>query len=193
MYRAVSFYMLENNVSFQSLPENQLIEELDKINIEFRNTLGRNAIFLNGQNIDEEIRSGIVSKIVSEVAAISSIRSKLVKMQQEYSINGGLVMDGRDIGSVVFPNADLKFFITADVEIRAQRRFIELKDTKNELSLLEIIDNLKHRDHIDSTRDDSPLTLTKDAIIIDTSHHTRESQLELALSYIERLDRQKQQ
>lgn len=185
--------MLENNVSFQSLPENQLIEELDKINIEFRNTLGRNAIFLNGQNIDEEIRSGIVSKIVSEVAAISSIRSKLVKMQQEYSINGGLVMDGRDIGSVVFPNADLKFFITADVEIRAQRRFIELKDTKNELSLLEIIDNLKHRDHIDSTRDDSPLTLTKDAIIIDTSHHTRESQLELALSYIERLDRQKQQ
>lgn len=184
MYRAVSYYFLDNDIDFLCLSEDQMAEVLEDVKIEFRNINGQNTIFLNGENINEEIRSGRVSKIVSEVAAISTVRKKLVYIQQSYASQGSLVMDGRDIGSIVFPNADIKFFVTADMKIRAKRRYLELVNTKNELNEEEVLENLKHRDHIDSTRSDSPLTQTQDAIVIDTSYHTRESQLDFALQHV---------
>ena len=122
--------------------------------------------------------------MVSEVAAIKSVRIFLVAEQQSLGKNGGVIMDGRDIGTVVFPNAELKLFITASPEIRAQRRFLELKQTQADVSLEDVRENLEHRDHIDSTRQESPLTQAKDAIVIDNSYLDQASQLELALKLV---------
>lgn len=184
MYRAVSYYFLENNIDVNNASTQEIENALKNLTIHFENINGVNTVFLNNTPLTTEIRSGRVSSIVSEVAAKSHVRSLLVAMQQSYAKSGGLVMDGRDIGSVVFPNADIKFFVSADIDIRSQRRYDELVGTKNELSLVDVKKNLSHRDHIDSTRADSPLIQTPDAVVIDTSHHTRQSQLEEVMKYV---------
>lgn len=182
MYRAVTLYFLENKVNISVSSE--VIEALDKIQIHFENLNGENTTFLNHENVETKIRSIAVSNFVSEVAALTPVRKKMVDLQRTMSGSSGLVMDGRDIGTVVFPFADVKFFITADPLIRAQRRYNELTSKGQRITIAEIIENLKHRDHIDTTRQDSPLRQADDAILIDNSELTIEQQFELALNMI---------
>ncbi len=168
MYRAVTLYFLQNNIS---LTNPHLVEtSLSNIAIFLKNEQDTTFVFLNDINVTDEIRTMAVSAQVSEVAAISSVRSFLVKKQKEFGLNKGVVMDGRDIGSVVFPEAELKLFIKADIEIRSKRRLNELHAKGKEVSLEDVKENLLHRDMIDSTRKDSPLTQTHDSILLDNSN-----------------------
>ena len=183
MYRAVTYYCLQHQIDVYS--EEDVSKVLPNINIHFEIIDGENYTFLNGENIEDQIRKRAVSDNVSEIAIISPVRKMLVEQQRFLSKNKGVVMDGRDIGTVVFPNADVKFFLTADIEIRAIRRFEEMKEKGVNMSLKEVSENLQHRDHIDSTREDSPLRQAKDAIIIDNSYLSREEQLKKALDIIE--------
>ena len=182
MYRAVTLYFLNHDVLLSNNEE--VLSALESINIDFDTVEGRNICLLNGQDIEVEIRSMRVSNNVSEVAAIGSVRTKLVELQRNIGNTKSLIMDGRDIGTVVFPRADIKFFITADKEVRAQRRYSELIAAGKEVSIREVRSNLEHRDHIDTTRDISPLKQAEDAIVIDNTYMTREEQLDLALTYI---------
>lgn len=182
MYRAVAFFALsENMVRENRVDKEKLIAKLDDIHLKFRKTDGQKPahIFLNGEDIESEIRSLEVAKIVSEVAAISQVRSKLVLQQQQMGKSGGVVMDGRDIGTVVFPDAELKIFMTASADVRARRRFDELQAAGKQASYDEVYANIVERDHIDSTRQDSPLRQAADAVLVDTSTMDREEQLEL--------------
>jgi CMP/dCMP kinase len=182
MYRAVTLFFLQNKVDIKNPSE--VINALDKIHIHFENLKGENTTFLNCINVETKIRSIEVSGFVSEVAALSPVRTKMVDLQRNMSGNHGLVMDGRDIGTVVFPQADIKFFITADPGVRAERRYKELT-AKGQISTKEeILKNLQHRDHIDTTRDDSPLRQADDAILIDNSLLSIDQQFELALHMI---------
>ncbi len=184
MYRAITLYCYKNKlVDENSIDEEKIIASLKDISIhfEFNSTTSKLEVTLNGENIEKEIRNLTISNLVSKVAAIKEVRQKLVSEQQKIGENGGIVMDGRDIGSVVFPNAELKFFVTADTEVRAHRRFLELNDAS--ISLKEVAKNLKERDFLDSTRKESPLIQTDDAIVIDNSELTQEEQLLLALKY----------
>ena len=140
------------------------------------------AIILKGENIEDEIRQPHVAAIVSKVATIKEVRVKLVAQQQEMGANGGIVMDGRDIGSVVFPNAELKLFVTASTAIRSKRRFLELQGKGIKQDIEEVEKNLIERDHIDSTREESPLIQVEDAIVLDNSELSKEEQLEWALN-----------
>ncbi len=180
MYRAVTLYFLRKEVDIKD--EETVLLALEDINIQFKNIEGKNTTFLNGENVELEIRSMEVSNFVSPVAAIPIVRKKVVKQQREMGINKGIVMDGRDIGTVVFKDAELKIFLTASEAIRAKRRFDELNQKGLKVSLAEIQQNLKERDHIDSTRKDSPLKKADDAIIIDNSNLSEKEQTELALS-----------
>ena len=182
MYRAVTFYFLKHDVAIHNATEVE--KALERINIDFANIKGKNICFLNNENVENEIRSMRISNNVSEVAAIGSVREKLVRMQRLIASNSSVVMDGRDIGTVVFPDADVKFFITADKNIRAQRRYDELINNGKEVTMREIQQNLEHRDTIDTTRAISPLRKAEDAIEIDNTELNREDQLKLALSYI---------
>lgn len=175
MYRAVALYFKRQQIDLNS--EQQVSEALKNISISFSIIEGINTSFLNGENVENEIRSLDISNMVSEVAAISAVRKKLVEEQQKLGKDKGIVMDGRDIGSVVFPNAELKLFVTADVKIRGIRRYEELLEKGFSVSLEEILDNLKKRDFIDSNRADSPLLQAKDAVLLDNSHMTRDEQL----------------
>ncbi|HQV77655.1 MAG TPA: (d)CMP kinase [Chitinophagales bacterium] len=177
MYRAVTLYLQQHLID---LDNKEAIENaLPKISIEFRKVDEKYHTFLNNEDVELEIREPRVAAIVSEVAAMSNVRKKLVEQQQKMATHKGLVMEGRDIGSVVMPNAELKFFMTADIDIRTQRRQAELlKKTGKLFSLDELKANLLHRDRIDSTREDSPLTKVKDAIEIDTTHLTLETQIQ---------------
>ena len=184
MYRAITLYCYKNKlVDENSIDEEKIIASLKDISIhfEFNSTTSKLEVTLNGENIEKEIRNLTISNLVSKVAAIKEVRQKLVSEQQKIGENGGIVMDGRDIGSVVFPNEELKFFVTADTEVRAHRRFLELNDAS--ISLKEVAKNLKERDFLDSTRKESPLIQTDDAIVIDNSELTQEEQLLLALKY----------
>ena len=180
MYRAVTYYFLENRVNIQKSTE--MTKALKKINITFKSTVMGNRTFLNGQDVEDVIRKMFVSKNVSHVAAISLVRRTIVKQQQEMGNKKGIVMEGRDIGTVVFPKAELKIFLTADSEVRTQRRFNELKHKGQKVSLKTIKDNLLERDHIDSTRKDSPLKKAKEAITIDNTNLTQREQLVMALA-----------
>jgi cytidylate kinase len=182
MYRAVTLLVLDTATDIYD--QDALQDLLDHIEISFQNIDGENTTFLNGINVEKDIRASDVAAKVSEVAAIPSIREKMVAYQQQMGNAGGLVMDGRDIGTVVFPNADYKFFLTADPEIRAQRRFLELKTKGQEESIESVRANLAHRDHIDSTRKHSPLRQAEDAIVVDNSDMTKEQQLEYVLGLI---------
>jgi len=177
MYRAVTYYFLNNNISFT---DNQAIQEaLSKITITFKNINNQNTTFLNGQNIESEIRNMYVSNNVSEVAAISTVRRAMVQQQQEMGKTKGIVMDGRDIGTVVFPNAELKIFLTANEDTRADRRYKEMLAKGQEATLEAVKANLTKRDRIDSTRADSPLRKADDAVEVDNSHLSQEEQLQI--------------
>lgn len=181
MYRAITLYFLDNHVNYNK-PE-FCNAALKQIEVSFRNVGGENLVTLNGDIVEDKIRTKRVANDVSEVAALASVRSFLKIQQQELGKNKGIVMDGRDIGTVIFPDAELKLFVTADMNIRARRRFEELVSRGSEVNLLEVSANLAKRDQIDSTREVAPLTKTIDAVEIDNSNLTKEEQLELALRF----------
>jgi len=177
MYRAVTYYLLQNNISLTDITA--IKEALGRIEVRFeRDEAGNPITCLNGQPVEEEIRKMEVSANVSAVAAISEVRRAMVSLQQQMGAKEGVVMDGRDIGTVVFPEAELKIFMTADPEIRARRRLKELKSKGVEASFTDVKANVAERDHIDSTRDDSPLKKADDAIIIDNSFMDFEEQVD---------------
>ena len=180
MYRAVALYAMQNNYS-----KDELTAHLDDINIhfEFLESTQANTTFLNGKNIETEIRGLEVSNKVSEVATISEIRKELVRQQKEMGKNKGVVMDGRDIGTVVFPNAELKIFMTADPEIRAKRRHDELVAKGDSTSFEAVFENLNKRDTEDRNRLDSPLLEAEDALTLDNTAISRREQFDLALSW----------
>jgi cytidylate kinase len=179
MYRAVTLYAVENNL-MELIDNNidQFIKLLNnnKIHFKFNKNL-ISEIFLNDRNIENEIKSLKVSQKVSVVAAIPKIRKEMVKLQRNIDRNKGIVMDGRDIGSVVFPNADLKLFLTASPEVRAKRRYNEMVDFGEKVEFHEVLENIIYRDNLDSTRKDSPLIIQKDAVVIDNSFLSIEDQL----------------
>jgi CMP/dCMP kinase len=187
MYRAVTLYALDNGLIASQLNQNQLISLLPQIQIEFKMNpeTGIGEVFLNGKNVEQEIRSMRVSEWVSPVSAISEVRTKLVSQQQSMGLKKGVVMDGRDIGSVVFPNAELKLFLTADDDVRAKRRFDELMQKSHNVSLESVKANLIARDQQDSSREDSPLIQTQESVVIDNSKLTIQDQLDLVLNLID--------
>ncbi|GAL76971.1 cytidylate kinase [Nonlabens ulvanivorans] len=188
MYRAISYYVLSENIYRDNqLHAQELIDSLDKIKVSFQRNeeTDRADVYLNGKNIEKQIRTLEVSSIVSLVASVSEVRAKLVAQQQEMGKEKGVVMDGRDIGTVVFPDAELKVFMTAAPEVRAQRRYDELIGRGDEVVYEEVLKNVIERDHIDSTREDSPLTQTADAKLLDTSEMTREQQFEQLVQWAE--------
>lgn len=184
MYRAITLYFMENEVNIQS--EKAVQEALQQIQIGFKvdEESGRPLTFLNDENVESQIRTPEIAERVSPVAAISAVRSFLVKQQRKIGENKGVVMDGRDIGTVVFPDAEAKFFMTAHVDIRAQRRVEELEAHGVEASFEEVKNNLSERDRIDSTRADSPLKRADDAILIDTTYTTIDEQVAMVMMYI---------
>jgi len=189
MYRTVALYAIENNLIIdKTIQESELISHLENINITFKynSSLGFSEVYLNGINVESKIRGMRVSSYVSKVAAISEVRKKLVSLQQKIGISKGIVMDGRDIGTVVFPDAELKLFITASTQTKAQRRFDELQE-KGEQSVTyqEVYDNVVERDRLDTTRKDSPLIMASDAIKVDNSNMSREEQFAYILSLLE--------
>ncbi len=182
MYRAVTLFAMRNNfVSKDGVVSDELLKRLDEIRLEFKfnKELGFGEMFLNGENVEREIRTIEVSNKVSFVSEISEVRKKLVQQQQEMGVRASLVMDGRDIGTVVYPNADIKLFVTASAEVRADRRYKELTAKGDQVSYDEILDNVITRDRIDSTRKDSPLVKAGDAIEINNSDLTMDEQFEL--------------
>ena len=187
MYRAVALYFLENDILNSDAEQVELA--LTQIHLEFlkNNTTNRFEIYLNGKSVEQRIRQMDVATIVSEVASLSVVRKELVKMQQNLGAQKGVVMDGRDIGTVVFPDAELKIFMTADVEIRAQRRFKELQAAGTAIQYEDVLENLSTRDRIDSSRVDSPLTLTDDYRLLDNSHVSPKEQLEIALDWVSQI------
>ncbi len=189
MYRGVALYCLQNNLFDADGNPKQvdIIHALKNITLSFQLINDNNCLFLNGKNVEELIRGGEVAAVVSKVARIKEVRVKLVMEQQKMGENGGIVMEGRDIGSVVFPNAELKLFITASQEIRAQRRFLELKSKGIEAKIETISSNLAERDLMDSSRKESPLIQVADAIVLDNSKLTREEQLDFVLNLVRNL------
>lgn len=184
MYRAVTLYFLENQVDWKD-PE-QVASALERIRLEFRPQADGTHILLNGRDVHEDIRQMAVAENVSEVSAIPAVRREMVRQQRLLGRNKGIVMDGRDIGTVVFPDAELKIFLTADVEERARRRFEELKAKGLNPSFKEVKANLEQRDLLDSTRADSPLKKAPDALVLDNTHLDAQQTLEKALQMVHR-------
>jgi cytidylate kinase len=186
MYRAVTLYLLNNHINW--LNNKLLNDTLDNISITFqRNENGKIHCLLNGDDVEEQIRSMHVSNKVSEVAAVSAVRKFLVQQQQIIGKEKGIVMDGRDIGTVVFPHAELKLFITADMDTRVQRRLLELQSNDIQVSEDDIRNNLIKRDHEETTRADSPLIKAADAIVIDNTNLTPAEQFQIALNLAEKI------
>lgn len=171
MYRAVTLYALENELLNEVLDVEALLLALPQLDIRFglNPDTGRSEVLLNGISVEGKIRGMDVSSQVSKVAALGPVREKLVALQQAMGKDGGVVMDGRDIGTVVMPNAELKIFMTATAEIRASRRYKELLDKGDSASYDEVLRNVRERDHLDSTREISPLLKAKDAVELDNS------------------------
>ncbi len=187
MYRAVTLFCLRHKlIENGKVNVNKLIANLDKIKVSFRFNpeTQHNDIWLNGENVEDEIRLLTVSQYVSPVAAIAEVRHLLVALQKEMGKSKGIVMDGRDIGTVVFPDAELKIFMTAQPDVRTRRRFDELTAKGESVSYEEIKANIIERDRYDETREESPLRKADDAIILDNSFMTREDQLGWILSHI---------
>lgn len=195
MYRAVTLFALRNNLASDgNVNREKLIGMLPVIHIEFKYNpeAQKSDTYLNGENVEDEIRQLLVSQNVSPVATIAEVRKAMVRLQQEMGKNKGIVMDGRDIGTVVFPEAELKLFVTARPEVRAQRRFDELTAKGEHVSLEEILENVLERDRIDSTREVSPLRKAEDAIVLDNSDMTREGQMEWVMERVgERLKKER--
>ena len=187
MYRTVAYYaMTQGFIDEKHFDKEGLIADLDKITLSFKfnASLGYSEIFLNGKNVESFIRSIEVSNMVSKVASISEVREKLVEQQQKMALNMGIVMDGRDIGTVVFPQAELKLFMTASAEKRAHRRYKEMIDNGVEIEYESVLENVTSRDHLDTTRADSPLIKAADAIEIDNSDMTVEQTYALAMNLV---------
>ncbi|XRE42042.1 Cytidylate kinase [Tenacibaculum discolor] len=187
MYRAVTLYAMQHNyISENHFNSEKLIADLHNISLSFtfNEELGFAEMFLNETNVEREIRTIEVSKFVSKVAEVSEIRKKLVREQQEMGKNKGIVMDGRDIGTVVFPDAELKLFMTASADKRATRRYKELLDRGDNVNYEEILQNVQERDRIDSTREDSPLVMADDAIEFDNSDMGLKEQFERIMSLV---------
>lgn len=179
MYRAVTLYFLRHAINVKDA--DAVKAALAAIQIDFIPNIEKVHILLNDEDVSEEIRTMDVSNYVSEVSAIKEVRQAMVKQQQQLGRRRDIVMDGRDIGTTVFPDADLKIFMTASPDVRAQRRFSELSAKGEQVSMEDVRQNLAHRDHIDSTREESPLRQSEDAIVLDNSHLTQEQQLQLVL------------
>ena len=181
MYRAVTLFAIQRGfVTEKLLDKKKLIESLDEIDLKFKynDRLHFSEMYLNGKNVEKEIRTLEVSKLVSKISTVSAVRKKLVEQQQKMGLRKGLVMDGRDIGTVVFPNAELKLFMTASPKKRAVRRYKELLDKGEDVTYEEILQNVQQRDLIDSTRADSPLKKADGAIEFDNSDMGLKEQFE---------------
>lgn len=185
MYRAVTLYALRNNMIVdEELDTKKLIASLDDVKIHFElNANGEPQTFLNGTNVEREIRKIYVSQWVSPVAAVPEVRHVMVAQQQKMGEAKGVVMDGRDIGTTVFPNAELKIFVTAEVDVRAQRRYDEMLSKGEPTDMAEVKQNLQERDRIDQSRAESPLRKADDAVVLDNSHITRDEQLQVAYDW----------
>jgi CMP/dCMP kinase len=189
MYRAVTLYAIRNHLIKNGAPDKDaLIYSLSDIKLSFElNAENLPEIVLNGENVEKQIRSMEVSGMVSPVSIISEVRRFLVLQQREIAHNKGVVMDGRDIGTVVFPDAELKIFLTASPEIRAERRYKELIEKGTPASYEDVLANLQERDYIDSNRDDSPLKQANDAVLLDNSNLTREEQFNEAMQLVKKV------
>lgn len=189
MYRAVTLYALKNGIvsSDDKIDEDKLRESMGKIEIAFKRVDNQNHTLLNGEDVEKEIRQLEVSKRVSKISAIAFVREKLVDFQRRISENSSVVMDGRDIGTVVFPNAEVKFFVTANAEVRAERRYKELLEKGEKVDFNEIKQSVITRDKLDSEREVSPLRKAEDAIVLDNSFMTREEQFEFAKNIIDKV------
>ncbi|MDA7804206.1 (d)CMP kinase [Crocinitomix sp.] len=188
MYRAVTLHMLNKGILKDgAFIVEQVVRELSNITISFKfdSKQGKSETFLNGVNIEKEIRNTKISQHVSVISAVKEVREKLVEIQQKMGEEGGVVMDGRDIGTVVFPNAEVKLFMTASNRVRAERRYLELKEKGENISLEQVASDLQKRDYIDMNREISPLRKAEDAIEIDNTDLSRESQLKRALDIIQ--------
>lgn len=188
MYRAVTFYAMQNGyVSEDHLDKEALIKALPTINLQFHfnESLGFAEMYVNGTNVENEIRTLDVSRCVSQVAEVSEVRSKLVASQQEMGKNKAIVMDGRDIGTVVFPDAELKVFMNSSAQTRAERRYNELIEKGQKVTFEEVLENVQERDYVDTHREDSPLVKADDAIEINNSTLTKEEQFDLVLKMVE--------
>jgi cytidylate kinase len=187
MYRAVTWFAIQNNIiSNHEIDLGKLRILIDKINISFRiaNNSGYRVIYLNDENIDEKIRSIEVSEDVSYISKIDFVRRKMVEIQRTLGQKKRIIMDGRDIGTVVFPDADVKIFMIANVDVRAERRYRELQEKNINISFEEVKENIMQRDSIDTTREESPLIKAGDALLLDNSYMTKEEQLNWILERI---------
>jgi len=189
MYRAVTLYALEQGfISDEKFDPNALISNIENVNIEFKKE-GNNptVLYLNNKEVSSKIRGMEVSNLVSKVAALPQVRQCLVKEQRKMGQNKGIVMDGRDIGTVVFPEAELKIFMTASAQTRTQRRFDELTAKGEQVDFNEVYENITSRDYKDSTRADSPLTQAKDARVLDNTNLTQSQQYKIVMDWIKDL------
>ena len=187
MYRAITIFGLRNfKNEKQEIDLSKLLQNLNEISLEFRENSGKLEIYLNGENVSKEIRTTEVSDNVSFIAKQPEVRERLVVLQRDIAEKQGVIMDGRDIGTVVLPNADYKFFLTASADERARRRFLELQSLGIETTIEEVKQNLIERDRIDSEREISPLKQAEDAILIDNTNLNKEETIELILSYIKK-------
>jgi len=183
MYRAITLFFLNNHTDIQDPSAIQGALDLITLNFKFNQFTGKSDIFLNGENVELQIREMRVNDQVSNVAALEAVRTFAVAQQQQMGQEKGIVMDGRDIGTTVFPDAELKIFVTADIDIRVQRRLLELREKNPSISEEEVKQNLQWRDQIDSSREVSPLRQATDAIVLDNSKLTREEQLAIVLGW----------
>ena len=186
MYRAVTYFFIQHQVDIES--KNMVISSLDTLNLDVRFPIDRpTKIVLDGEDISEDIRKKVVTNRVSQVSAIKDVRKKMVKMQKEIVSNGNFVVEGRDIGTVVFPNAEHKFFLVANYDIRAKRRLKDFHNVNEKLDLSDIKNDLIRRDECDKNRKLSPLKKAEDAVVIDTSNCSVDEQVESIYKYIERV------
>jgi len=184
MYRGVTLHLLEQQIAFHDLP--RIEQALQEISISFRHhrRTGRNELFLNGANREDDIRQMAISNSVSEVSVIPMVRHAMVAQQQRMGRKRGVVMDGRDIGTTVFPDAEVKIFMTAEIVLRARRRQDELAEKGETVPLEDIVENLSKRDNLDSTRAESPLRRAADAVLLDTTHITISEQVDFVLDRV---------
>ena len=189
MYRAVTLHMINQGILKDgAIIIEKVVQELDQINIRFQydSEHNRAETILNGKNVEKDIRNSTITKNVSSVSAVKEVREKLVELQQRMGEEGGVVMDGRDIGTVVFPNAELKLFMTATNQVRAERRFKELKAKGEQITLEQVANDLQKRDHFDMNREISPLRKAEDAIELDNTEFNRTNQLIVVLDMVQK-------
>ena len=189
MYRAVTLHMINQGILKDgAFIIEKVVQELDQINIRFQydSEHNRAETILNGKNVEKDIRNSTITKNVSSVSAVKEVREKLVELQQRMGEEGGVVMDGRDIGTVVFPNAELKLFMTATNQVRAERRFKELKAKGEQITLEQVANDLQKRDHFDMNREISPLRKAEDAIELDNTEFNRTNQLIVVLDMVQK-------